>query len=191
MITGWADDIADDIATQFNEKLAAWQEGLFALDAESARLAAVAPFAALNSADAAEWQTQRDRIDFFSSTINAVSGAIQSIRGYVSDIGSSARLAGLSGLGFLPAIPAAALAIITGGVVALGALIFSVKSFNDRMTAQHVTEINAGLIREGKPPLAYPPQDADLFSNIGTVVQWGVIGAIALLVVGQLGKRRE
>ena len=48
-----------------------------------------------------------------------------------------------------------------------------------------------GLIREGKPPLAYPPQDSDLFSNIGTVVQWGVIGAIALLVVGQINKQRE
>lgn len=190
MITGWADDIAADIADQFNAKLAAWQEGLYTLDAESARLTEIAPFAALNSADAAEWQTQRDRIDFFSSTINAVGGAIQSIRGYVSDIGSSARLAGLSGLGILPAIPAAALAIITGGVVALGALIFSVKSFNDRITSQHFTEINAGLVREGKPQLTYP-QQSDLFSNIGTVVQWGVIGAIALLVIRQIGQRRE
>ena len=186
MITGWVDDVSAEIAEQFDAKLTAWRDGLYALDVESARLVDLEPYAGRDPETAFERQTQRDRIDFFSSTINAVAQAIESIRTYVSDLGSSAQLAGVPALGILPAIPAATLAIITGGVFALGSLVYSVRSFNDRITAQHLTEINAGLVREGKTPLS-PSVPLDLMGNLSQIVQWGVIGAIALLVYRQIG----
>ena len=186
MITGWADDLGAEIAEKFNAKLGEWRDGLYALDVETERLNYLQEYAALDPESAAEWQSQSDRVSFFAGTINAVGNAIESIRGYVSNLGSSAKLAGVPALGLIPAIPAATLAIITGGVVALGALVYSIKSFNDRITSQHLTEINADLVREGKTPLTLPGQ-ADLMGNLSQIVQWGVIGAIALLVYRQIG----
>jgi len=185
MITGWV----DDLKAEASEKLAQWRDGLAALDVENERLNELREYADRDPQDAAEWQTLSSRINFFSGTISAVGRAIESIGTYVSDLGSSARLAGVPNLGIIPAIPAATLAIITGGIVALGALVYSVKSFNDRITSQHLTEINAGLVREGKTPLA-PPGKANLLENVGQLVQWGVIGAIALMVFRHFSERR-
>ena len=187
-LNGWADDLMDELKDAFNAKLASWQDGLYALDVERSRLIDLERYAARTPADAEEWETQRSRIDLFSDTVQAVGNAIGSIRSYTADLGASANLAGIPTMGILPAIPAAALAILTGGVVALGALIYSVKSFNDRIVATHYADINKDLVEQGKSPLTLP-SGSDAIGNIAQVVQWGVIGIVAMMLFKQMGQR--
>lgn len=172
-----------------------FQDAVNALDAKvtelndvEARLFNVRMQADLDEADAAEWQTQYNKVLAAQSTVQAAQNAVNEVSNWWNGIKS---YFGMSGLGLLPAIPWGTIALITAGTAAIAAVIYSANQFIDRMNIKAWNDENIRRSQEGLDPLPKPETSSgpSLFADISDLGKVAIVGFAVFFLLPPLLKR--
>src|SRR5574340_744724 len=184
------------IIASFQQK---FQDAVNALDAKvtelndtEAALFAVQLQASLDSSDQAEWQAQYNKVIAAQPTVQAAQNAVNEVSNWWNGIKSYfTGLAGMAGLGLLPAIPWGTIALITAGTAAIAAVIASANSFIDRMNRKAWNAENIRRSQEGLEPLPSPEPRAtsSIFADVSQLGKVAIVGFIVFFLVPPLLKK--
>lgn len=181
-----------------------FQDAVNALDAKvtelndvEARLFNIRMQADLDEVDAAEWQTQYNKVLAAQSTVQAAQNAVNEVSNWWNGIKSyftglaGIKMNGMSGLGLLPAIPWGTIALITAGTAAIAAVIYSANQFIDRMNIKAWNDENIRRSQEGLEPLPKPETSSgpSLFADISDLGKVAIVGFAVFFLLPPLLKR--
>lgn len=176
---------------KFSDAVAQLDNASAALDQAENNLYAVQYQASLDPNDYAEWQDNFAKVNAAISTRDAARGAVATASGWIGNIKSAF---GLSGLGLLPEIPYATVAIITGGAAAIWAVVQAANAFVDKMNLKAWNDENIRRSQNGQIPLPdstrpVPLSSPSIFAGVTDLSKIIVFGAIAVLILPSLMKR--
>jgi hypothetical protein len=185
---------------KFSDAVAQLDAQSAALDQAENDLYAVQLQASKDPADYAEWQNQFAKVNAAISTRDAAKNAVATASSWWNSAKSALGLAGLrpshalGALGFLPEIPWATIALITGGAAAIAAVIAAVNSFVDKMNLKAWNEENIRRSQAGEAPLPdssrpAPLSNPSIFSGVTDLSKVIVFGLIAVFVLPVILKR--
>lgn len=198
---GWFDDPIGSFKQQYNDAVAKWQDALAALDAAYAEFQANHDYAQDDPDLSARYDDLSSKVDALRTTMTTVQGAIGDARGFIAAIGSAVTggemadeastnvdpmgnvingYRGLAGLGVLPAIPWAVVALVTASVAGVWVVINQVRGFNLDVANKKIAAQNILNAQEGKPLIPLLSTDGGaaggFWSGMPETARWAAIG---------------
>lgn len=164
-----------------------------ALDAQVVKLAdiqqkfdAIKPAIVDNAALLADWQSQYDKISTAQSVIDNASSVIAQVQTWWNDVGGAVKSA--LGLGFVIAIPWAAIGVISAAILSIAALVQSCTYSYSKYRQYELQKINIDRANQGLPPIVDTVSPGGGFldglgKNLGLVL--GLAAVYFLFVKGQ------
>lgn len=185
---------------KFSDAVGKLDDASNALDNAENNLYAVQVEASKNPDDYAEWQNQFAKVNAAKSTLDAARNAVATATGWWNSAKSALGLAGipvnnkLGALGFLPEIPWATIALITGSAAAIYAVVQAANSFVDKMNLKAWNDENIRRSQAGETPLPdstrpAPLSNPSIFSGVTDLSKVVVLGLIAVFVLPVILKR--
>lgn len=197
---GWLDSPIDTFRQRYEEGVANWQAALAQLDAAYAEFTANQAFAAQDPQLAARWADLDGKVSFLQGTIETVAGAMQSVQDFFGGVADTLGFSSgstMQGMGFvLPAVPWALVGLVTAGAAAVWGVVNQLRGFNVDIANRQIAQQNILNAQNGQPPIPYidlgPPGGGagGVLSDIGSLVKWGIGGAIALMLIRQFENSR-
>lgn len=197
---GWLDSPIDTFRQRYEEGVANWQAALAQLDAAYVEFNANQAFAAQDPQLAARWADLDGKVSFLQGTIETVAGAMQSVQDFFSGVADTLGFSSgstMQGMGFvIPAVPWALVGLVTAGATAVWAVVNQLRGFNVDIANRQIAQQNIVNAQNGQPPIPYidlgPPGGGagGVLSDIGSLVKWGIGGAVILMLIRQFENTR-
>ena len=184
---GWFDSPIESLKAAYNEAVQKWQAALQSLDFEYEQFMQHRDYALSDDELAPRWNDLNGKIDLLQTTIQGVKDAIDTIADFFAGIGEAVGLSGgrtMQGLGALPALPWAWVAVITAGTATVWALVNSVHTFNVDAINRQISEQNVIRAQRGEAPLPFvdlDPPGGGFMAGLSSTAKWAVIGLLGIM----------
>lgn len=199
-LKGWFDSPIDTFRQRYEEGVANWQAALAELDVAYAAFVANQAYAAQDPQLAARWNELDGKVSFLQGTIETVAGAMQSVQDFFAGVANTIGFSSgstMQGLGFVwPAVPWALVGLVATGAAAVWAVVNQLRGFNVDIANRQIADQNILNAQNGQPPIPYidlgPPGGGagGVFSDISSLVKWGIGGAVVLMLMRQFENTR-
>lgn len=195
-LSGWFDSPIEEFKLRYSDVQQRWNSALVALDQERVTFYANENFARSDPELMPAFETLEGKLNFMQSTISGVQSAFSSVVDFFSGIGNVLGIGNnsLSGLGVIPAIPWATVALITTGIAGVWALARELRSFNVDVTNKQIALANIARAEQGLDPLPYVNEISSgggFFEGVNETAKYLVIGALIVFVLPKLLDNRK
>jgi hypothetical protein len=194
---GWFDSPIESFKAAYNDGVTKWREALAAFDIAYAEFMDNQAYAQTDDALSGKWGDLSGKVSLLQSTIEGVESAIASIVNFFGGIGQTMGLSGrqtMQGLGVLPAIPWALVALVTAGIAGVWALTNEMRGFNIDVANSKIAEENIRRSQNNEPPLPFIDlggPSGGLFAGVSSTAKWVAIGVLGYLALNMVEKRRQ